>query len=418
MNIIWTSNIVFPELEKKYCLNRTYGGGWMISLAEMLCKQTDFNLFIFSLSSEIKEIIYYKGDSITYYLFPLNLFLKKNDLTFKKTFYQIIRNINPDIIHINGTEYPEMLNLIHSFPKIKYIISIQGLVSVCQRYYFTGFDFSEILNNAFMSILIFRSRNITIKHGKSEIKYIQSVSHIIGRTQWDKYHSIIYNPLIHYHTCNELLRSSFYKNKWNINKIEKQSIFVSQASYSLKGFHIALKAFQLVKREYPNFKAYISGKSLEIKKTNLLRNFISKYSYGQFITKRINIFGLEKNIIFTGPLSESEMVKRYCLANVFISPSTIENSSNSVGEAQMIGTPVISSYVGGIPDMIEDKVTGLLYNVEEYEILAQHIISIFKDDNLAMKLSSYERIEAMNRHNPNTIMRNILGIYKDVINEK
>lgn len=64
------------------------------------------------------------------------------------------------------------------------------------------------------------------------------------------------------------------------------------------------------------------------------------------------------------------MVKRYLLSNVFICPSTIENSPNSLCEAQLLGVPHIASYVGGTADLMKGN-EECLYRFEETEMLAE-----------------------------------------------
>lgn len=67
------------------------------------------------------------------------------------------------------------------------------------------------------------------------------------------------------------------------------------------------------------------------------------------------------------------MKQEYLNANVFICPSSLENSPNSLGEAQILGTPCLASYVGGIPDMMFGN-EGYLYRFEEIEMLAERFV--------------------------------------------
>ena len=88
-----------------------------------------------------------------------------------------------------------------------------------------------------------------------------------------------------------------------------------------------------------------------------------------------------------------------------------------MGEAQLLGTPCIASYVGGIMDMVHDNETGLLYRFEEIPLLANHVCRIFSDNILAQKLSVNERKVAALRHNKETNTSRILEIYKEVAAE-
>ena len=93
--------------------------------------------------------------------------------------------------------------------------------------------------------------------------------------------------------------------------------------------------------------------------------------------------------MFLGSLSESEMCKRYLKSNVFVCPSAIENSPNSLGEAQALGMPYLTAYVGGAPDMVGQNVE-TLYRFEEIEMLAQKVCDVF-DGVLSVTEISRER---------------------------
>ena len=120
----------------------------------------------------------------------------------------------------------------------------------------------------------------------------------------------------------------------------------------------------------------------------------------------------------SGSINEQEMAKMYVKAHVFVCPSSIENSSNSLGEAQIIGTPAIASYVGGVPDMAEHEKTALLYRFEEYEMLAYFIVRIFSDADLAERLSENGRIVARKRHDEDVNASTLLNIYRKMEVEK
>lgn len=84
---------------------------------------------------------------------------------------------------------------------------------------------------------------------------------------------------------------------------------------------------------------------------------IKPTGYGKYLGALIRKHGLEKDF-FLGSLFEEKMIIEYQMANVFICPSSIGNSPNSLEEAQLIGVPVKSSYVGDTLDMIEGHKIG------------------------------------------------------------
>ena len=137
--------------------------------------------------------------------------------------------------------------------------------------------------------------------------------------------------------------------------------------------------------------------------------------YGAYIKRLIKQLKLHEQVQFTGALTENQMVTEYLSAHLFICPSSIENSPNSLGEAQLLGVPSIASYVGGIPDMITHNVTGLLYRFEEVEMLAEHIRNLFTNTTLALCLSKNGIHAAQKRHHQINSLQQMINIYNSII---
>ena len=112
------------------------------------------------------------------------------------------------------------------------------------------------------------------------------------------------------------------------------------------------------------------------------------------------------------------MHNQYLKSHIFVCPSSIENSPNSLGEAQILGVPCIASYVGGTPDMVTHKETGFLYRFEEFEMLAQYMKFIFQNNKVIDDLSINEIKKASLRHDRDTNCDNLIKIYSDILKNK
>lgn len=410
MRILWISNILMPEAEEQLGILPTVAGGWMIGMLNELRKQ---NISIGVLSvAQVEGVKCFSKNNVEYFVLPIKA--SKQDWSY------VDNKFDPELIHIHGTEYSHGIKYVDLFPERKFVVSIQGLVSVCSRYYLGGLKFREILKNiSFRDIVfgnLYNKQKDFVKRGDIEKQYIKKCGNVIGRTNWDRYHTYFINKDVNYFFCNESLRSKFYTaEKWNQSKVDKYSIFLSQASYPLKGVHQLIKAVSLIKDEFPNLKVYIGGYNIVQDKSFL--GYLKLIGYGKILREYIKKYELQNNIIFTGNLTESKMIDYYQNANVFICSSSIENSSNSIGEAQLIGTPVIASFVGGIEQMVEHNKTGLIYRFEEFEMLAYLIKKIFENDSLASDLSENGIKQAKNRHNKILNVNNTLKIYEEIINK-
>ena len=102
---------------------------------------------------------------------------------------------------------------------------------------------------------------------------------------------------------------------------------------------------------------------------------------------------------------------------VMVLPSAIENSPNSLCEAQLVGIPCVASFVGGVPEMLRDGKDGYLYTFNEPLMLAEYISRIFDSDSLAeqFSMSSYEWIRS--RQGENDVVNKTINNYKTIIDD-
>lgn len=418
MKILWITNILLPDICNKIGVKTPVIGGWMASsLNSLMGNGISFGVASLYNGNVLKDYII---NDVHYFLIPAPKNNNKYNISLEKAWKEVNEIFAPNLVHLHGTEYAHGLAFIKSCPNVKVIASIQGLVSVIYRYYYAGLKTKELLfNTSIRDILkndsLFHRRINFKRSGNNEKKIIKNISNIIGRTSWDYAHTLSINPNINYNFCNETLRSNFYSHKWNYEKVDKHSIFLSQAMSPIKGLHQVIKAISLIKTKYPQIKLYIGGQN--ITNNDKLINKIKISGYGLFIKRLIRKHNLESRIHFLGLLNEEEIINKYLKSNIFICPSSIENSPNSLGEAQILGVPIIASYVGGIPDMVEDGKTGFLYRFEEVEMLAMLIDKVFSmDKKELMQLNESERKVALERHDPIVNRNRMLEIYNNVCN--
>jgi glycosyltransferase involved in cell wall biosynthesis len=418
MKILWITNTLFPDVCKKLNIAEPVINGWLIGGLK--------NLNIYNKNLTFAVATLYNGrdfqllniNNISYYLIPRGKSNKTYDKKIEIHFCKIKKQFSPNIIHIHGTEYPGLLAYVKACGNESVIVSLQGIISSIEQYYFGNISKLKLflgttLRDIFRNDTIFKQKKSLRYRSKYEIELLKSVNYIIGRTLWDKSQTQAINPSAQYLKCNETLRDEFYTGEtWELENCDKYTIFLSQGYYPIKGLHQIIRALPLIIKQYPNTRIYIAG-----------NNFFSKpwwrlHGYAKYILDLIKKRRLNDKVIFLGQLSPQEMKKRYLKSNVFVCPSAIENSPNSIGEAQILGVPCVASNVGGISDMIEDGVTGFLFRFEEYEILAKKICEIFEDIDLANKLSINGRITASERHNKVNNAKMLNDIYFRINNNK
>lgn len=421
MKILWSVNIMLPEINKYMGNPILPVGGWLVSLLEDLKKNNEIDKIAVACVYNGKEYKKVELSGVDYYLIPEFRAMFKYSKKVKKYWNEIIEDFNPDVIHIHGTEYCHATPLLDMNLNIPITISIQGMMNEYYKHYYAGMDFKDLFfyrtlrENIFFDGML-ESKLSFKKRAKNEVYMIKKTKYVIGRTEWDYCNTKKLNKDLTYFHCNESLRETFYDNEWKIGEANRHNIYISQAAYPIKGLHFVLEAISYLKDEYPDIKLYIAGKNI-LSNITLVEK-LKRHGYYKYINSIIKKYSLQDNIEFTGFLSEEQVAKKLKESHLFISAAAIENSCNSVGEAQLIGVPTISSYVGGLPSMCTEGKDILFYNYQESAILANKIRQIFEDDQLAINLSNNGRITSLERHSKEKNSDDIIKIYKKMLEQE
>lgn len=386
----------------------------MIGSAYRLIQQEGIKLTVASLSSLVNEITFLKGESIDYYIIPYGKGNKRVNHSYEPLWKEVKEKVKPDVVHIHGTEYTHGLAYIEACGTENVCISIQGLVSAYYYYYYYGLTSLQIIKSVTPASIInggiWGGLRDFIRRGECEKEVIKRVNHIIGRTSWDRDRTWAINPEATYHYCGETLREEFYSTeRWSYNKCTPHSIFISQAWMPLKGLHQVLRAMPLVLRHFPDTKIRVAGG--DVTRGHGWLNSLKISDYGNIIRKLIKKNGLYNKVVFAGNLDAKAMRDEYLRSNVFICPSAIENSPNSLGEAQVLGVPVLASYAGGTPDMMKGDEEHL-YRFEEIEMLAHKIVKIFEQEGAID--TALMQSNALKRHDPAQNVLDLVGIYEAI----
>lgn len=419
MKVLWITNNLLPDVCEHLDVPIVEKTGWLHSAANQIKEHID--LYIAALHN-VKTITQLKINGINYILIPGNKNHRKYDTTLCSFWKKIHETINPDVVHIHGTEYPTGLTYIQINGAEKAIISIQGLISECSKYYNADIPFTTIFKHTTLRDIVkgetlWQCAKLFTKQAIYEREYLRNGIHFIGRTQWDNAYIKAYNPLAIYHFNNETLRDSFYRHRWSIEHTQKYTLFYSQATYPLKGLHILLQAMPYILQHYPNTIIKVAGYDITKVCTSSFMGKIRGTTYGYYLYSLIVKYNLQNHIHFLGKLKEQEMCNAYLTSHVFVSASKLENSSNSIGEAQLLGVPVVASFVGGNDTMAINNETALMYPFDDIIKLSYNILQIFSNEKLALELSEKGRMAALKRHDKNTNKIQLLTIYKEIANQ-
>ncbi len=408
MRILWFS--VTPSLFNPHS-NGHNGGGWIASLEQIVRKNKDIELGVaFNFPDNGFK---YENDGVSYYpikpemrSFFGKLTGRSDDGNKTAKFLQIIEDFKPDLIQIFGSE--NEFGAICRLTKIPVVIHMQGCIPPYHNALFpVGMKKSDFLLKKGLSlsyrIIGLRSEKAFRKRAEMEIETIQSCKYFMGRTEWDKSLIDLFNPGATYFHCEEALRDSFINSnkQWKYSDGKKKTIISVISRPWYKGCDLILKTAALLK--------HFSNIDFEWKVYGIPEMKFYESVYG-IKAKDVNVHPM-------GTASKEELVDALCSASCYVHTSYIDNSPNSICEAQIMGVPVLATHVGGTSSIVTDGVDGMLFPANAPYTAAALIKKITSNKELAEKLSREAIAKATQRHDPDNIGRNLCCIYDRIINE-
>ena len=123
--------------------------------------------------------------------------------------------------------------------------------------------------------------------------------------------------------------------------------------------------------------------------------------------------GVEKHVTFAG--FQRDTKPYYAMADMVAVPSHSEGSPNVVLEAMAAGLPMAACRVGGVPEILEEGVTGLMVESQKPELMAQALFRLLSDAELRSRLGAAAKSRAAAAHTPEAYRRALVGFYRDTL---
>lgn len=410
MRILWFSPT--PSLYRSHS-NSHNGGGWVASLETIVRDSSSIDLGIAFMLNEpqFKEEL----EGVTYY--PINpapksltdKLLRRPEKSLVDKYLNIIEDFKPDLIQIFGSEND--FGSICSHTSIPVVIHMQGCLPPYHNALFpVGMNTTDFLwrrgLNRQKRLMGLLSENTFAKRAEREIQTIQSCNYFMGRTEWDKALVSLFNPKAQYFHCEEALRNSFLHSDrvWSVDNLKRDKVkiisVISNPWY--KGVDLILKTAKLLKRFTDiDFEWNVYGVS-----------DIRFYEY------KYKIKAKDVAVNICGSVDKDELVDVMTEASCYVHTSYIDNSPNTICEAQILGLPIMATNVGGISSLVVDGESGVLFPANDPYMLSHQIKLITSDVGFAEKLSETAKIQAIKRHNATSIIETLTTVYKKILGVK
>lgn len=319
---------------------------------------------------------------------------------------KVVQEIRPDLIQVFGTEWP--LGRIAKLTSVPVVIHIMGAIVPYNNMLFPPmynfFDFIRYkwwnpkrVINAILAIKKERSRESCERQVWSVVRYY------MGRTEWDKNLSMVMHPGRKYYHVEEALRPDFINSskEWQVPTSSKIRLITTGCGGFRKGPDMLLKTAKILKTLRVDFEwIVVGGMGKE------MRHSVEKKEHTSFA---------ENNVKIIGPTLPEKLSEMLCNSTIYVHTAYMENSPNSICEAQCLGVPVISTNVGGIASLVKDREHGVLVPADDPWQMAAAIINLASDKDLLIKYSSASKLFARKRHNPESIKKQLIDCYNNLL---
>ena len=191
---------------------------------------------------------------------------------------------------------------------------------------------------------------------------------------------VVYNP------CPIITETTTYE--------KRNHILFSGTLYEGKGYKDLIKAFAKIAFQHPEWKIVLAGNGEEEQARALAQSL-----------------GVENQVVLLGWVNGEAKHKAFSEAKALCLPSYAEGFPMAVLDAWAYGLPVVTTPVGGVPDVAVDGENMLLFEPGDIDKLSEQLELIITDDALRERLSEESKKLALEKFNLNTVTEEVAEIY-------
>ena len=385
MNILWLAAYPSPRITREHPVP------WVVTLARLVARHPGVALTILSwnpaLAQPVEEFDH-DGIHFIYLRVPAFRFdvLTLYQVRIRRTAAYLRRHAHRyDLLHLHGSEL--------QFPAaaaglaLPVLLSVQGLVSECVKVLPGAFSWRRLLWNL---------------AGYYERRYLPRVPNFSCRTHWDAAHVARLSPGSRVFHNWEAIREEFFvaARQPRPAPAGRPLLLFVGGSQLMKGYAETLAAFDLI-RATTDMRLVVAGPAYANEMADARRRFPPRHTRPE-------------DIEYRGFQTAAQLAQLCREALCLVHPSYLDNSPNSVCEAQVAGLPVVATNVGGVASLIEHGHTGLFAELSPRS-LAHQVLRLHQHPALRARLARQAQAVAHQRHAPATVLRRTVEIYAAII---
>jgi glycosyltransferase involved in cell wall biosynthesis len=289
----------------------------------------------------------------------------------------VVSRFRPDIIHAQGVDAAGYLAVKSGHPAV---ITVHGILSECAKYH----------TDAVRRVRDLLQSRITEEFVIGRADHILAISPYVARYYRNRLRGSV-------HDVPNAVAPSFYA----VQRRPEQRRFLFAGRISIgKGLLDLVRA--------------VSQSPLAADRI-ILAGHAPERDFEMRLRTAISESGCAERFELVGLLDEHSLLEEFARATALILPSYQETAPMVIQQAMAAGLPVIATPVGGIPDMIEHDVSGLLFHPGDVEGLARALHRLSDDAGLAARLASAARSRALSSFTAERVAKATLDVYRRVL---
>lgn len=296
-----------------------------------------------------------------------------------------LRRIQPAIVHGFGTESSFGYTAVSApFPSV---LMIQGIV----------WRISQARGRATLARRLGERVSLMV-----ERLTVRRARHVVCETSFAAAFVREHNPRAVIHIIRTPIREECFEIERRVDTEAAPEILFVGWAVPEKGIDVLVTAFARVVVEYPRAVLHVVG----------------PYDGGYFarvLMPEITRLGLADRVVFHGHQPAAMVAERLARAALLALPTRMDTAPNVLAEARAAGVPVIASAVGGIPELIDDGVDGVLVPDGSSGALAAAIVALLRDPAAAAAIGERGRERVRHDHRASVQVPKLLDVYRQVL---
>lgn len=288
--------------------------------------------------------------------------------------------VNPDLVHAHGTGFYGLAALDCGRP---YLITAHGIATFEIPFARGLSRLSWMLDSVYERIVARRAANII-----AISPYVERVFRTWGGGPQTRFFAIA-NPV-----ADDFFRVA--------GQPQAGELLFAGRVFPRKGVRDLIAALPAVVERVPGLCLRIAGETT------------TDPAYVAAVRADIARLGLTSRVQFLGSLDRPRLLAAYATASVVVLPALQETAPVAIEEAMAAGRPVVATAVGGVPDLVNDGVTGRIVPPADPAALASALIDVLGNPERAITMGQAARAAALDRFHVTRVADRTLQAYRAV----